>query len=528
MSKNITSSDCKSMFADRFSALSMKEIGIELKHYSVGTAPESPSFLVNQDELRRTIIDKFSTFFDPERSQGLEIMFLKSNYGNGKSHFIRSISSFFQRFDNVICKSVSLKREETDLKKRVLEAVNQKTILECARYYVSEAKNSAAFDSKEGIVQELQERNDINISVANLIYSAAEGSSMTEQIQAVSILKGNYLAEYKKTFKITSADLNSDFYFSVILLLAKYLSIKGMYIVIVFDEYEHVCSWKNSSARAQLYLDLKSFYDGIESYSNLCFIFAESASVEADDENFLDPAFVTRKRNTTYQIADISSDEDIKNLFNCILKRYEKYYEVDFSVYREDIFEDIISETRDGGNSNYRSYTAAIIKVLNEYKNNPRKKKRSTNNETLSIKKQWELATSISKKTMICSALEKVIKNSANIVINSGSKKYGEYVIAGKNSNKLMISIVVTDNPSIRDFEKRREKTLGKGSANDCNTIIYMYPCLDIPLDILSNEYCYYYTKEVLLDLLEKVEADLSGSITIKEFFNSFTVAGRI
>ena len=118
MKKRISVNDCKSMFNDKFSALTMKELGIELKHFSMGTAPEMPSFLVNQDELKKKMIEKFCDFFDASKAQGLEVIFLKSNYGNGKSHFIRTIYTFLNEYENVITRKVSLKQEETDLKKK--------------------------------------------------------------------------------------------------------------------------------------------------------------------------------------------------------------------------------------------------------------------------------------------------------------------------------------------------------------------------------------------------------------------------
>lgn len=55
MKKKISADDCKKMFNDRFDSLTMKELGIELKHFSMGTAPETPSFLVNQEELKQKI-----------------------------------------------------------------------------------------------------------------------------------------------------------------------------------------------------------------------------------------------------------------------------------------------------------------------------------------------------------------------------------------------------------------------------------------------------------------------------------------
>ena len=71
MKKKISADDCKKMFNDRFDSLTMKELGIELKHFSMGTAPETPSFLVNQEELKQKIIERFSVFFDKNKAQGL-------------------------------------------------------------------------------------------------------------------------------------------------------------------------------------------------------------------------------------------------------------------------------------------------------------------------------------------------------------------------------------------------------------------------------------------------------------------------
>ena len=71
MKKKISVNDCKSMFNDKFNTLTMKELGIELKHFSMGTAPEIPSFLVNQDELKKKITEKFCDFFDVNKAQGL-------------------------------------------------------------------------------------------------------------------------------------------------------------------------------------------------------------------------------------------------------------------------------------------------------------------------------------------------------------------------------------------------------------------------------------------------------------------------
>ena len=68
MKKKISVNDCKSMFNDKFNTLTMKELGIELKHFSMGTAPENPSFLVNQDELKKKIVEAIEELTEKEKS----------------------------------------------------------------------------------------------------------------------------------------------------------------------------------------------------------------------------------------------------------------------------------------------------------------------------------------------------------------------------------------------------------------------------------------------------------------------------
>ena len=78
MKKKISPNDCNEMFEDRLKNLTMKEIGIELKHFEIGTSPEFPSYLVNQNILKNKLIKKFSDFFNSTKSSSMEIIYLKS------------------------------------------------------------------------------------------------------------------------------------------------------------------------------------------------------------------------------------------------------------------------------------------------------------------------------------------------------------------------------------------------------------------------------------------------------------------
>ena len=501
MKKKISVNDCKSMFNDKFNTLTMKELGIELKHFSMGTAPENPSFLVNQDELKKKITEKFCDFFDVNKAQGLEVVFLKSNYGNGKSHFIRTIYTFLNEYENVITRRVSSKQEETDLKKKILESISQKVLKECATFLINSVEEDALSEEEAAILMAVEEKYSIDANLAKLLYEAARSNDVALQVQAIAILKGNYLPEYLKNFGCKKQELNSEFYYNVIKLVSIYLKEIDYFLVIVFDEYEHVFSWKSEKYRKNLYEDIKLFTDNLATFGNMFFVFAESDSVDNESESSDDPAFKSRKANLTYQIADISSETEVEKLFRMILKRYEKYYEVSFEAYTDDILQMIYDDPLIREKTNYRGYTQAIMRVLDQFRNKPPKAKRVRRNkvsdnengkidegELYNIEKEkydkWKKATSISKKTMLCEMLEKMIATSKESIV-SKSKKKGEYVTR-KNQCLKRYYIISTDNPSKKDFEKR-VVNLQDFIFSEEEKIYVLYPASEEDIDDNSN-----------------------------------------
>lgn len=518
MKKNIVPNDCKAMFSDKFSSLNMKELGIELKHFAIGTAPEYPSFLVNQDNLKKVLIEKFTNFFDPTRTQGLEIIFLKSNYGNGKSHFIRTIRSFLNNFENVLTKQVSLKQEKTDLKTKVLEAVGQKTIKDCATHFVNKAADDSFADEKEAILLTLSDKLEIGAVLSELLYQAARSEDISKQSQAIAILKGNHLQAYLKSFAIKQNDIGSTFYLDVIRLICDYLYENNFYLVVMLDEFEHVYSWKDSQARKSFFEDIKLFYDCIETYRNLFFVFGESESVSSESVSSDDPAYQSRKKGQTYQIENISSEAEVEKLFNMIKARYEKYYEVSLDAYVDDILEAINNDPQVKTNSNYREYTKCIMRVLDQYRNRPPKtrktKKKSdntkifSNNEaatdvSLSFGERWKSATSISKKTLLCNAIEYILSHSNEKII-SGSKKRGFYQTQ-KQKDTIEYYIVSTDNPSSSDFIKRYNEALRAQEESDIAKSIILYPYKQGANDEFKYENVIFYDVDKVPNVLEQI-----------------------
>ena len=535
MKKKISANDCKAMFNDKFSSLTMKELGIELKHFSMGTAPETPSFLVNQDELKKKITEKFCDFFDINKAQGLEVMFLRSNYGNGKSHFIRTIYTFLSEYENVITRRVSLKQEETDLKKKILESISQKVIKECATFLICSAEDDALSEEEAAVLMAVEEKYSIDANLAKLLYEAARSSDVVRQVQAIAILKGNYLSEYLKNIGCKKQELNSEFYYNVIKLVSIYLRKIDYYLVIVFDEYEHVFSWKSEKYRKNLYEDIKLFTDNIGTFGNMFFVFAESDSVDNESESSDDPAFKSRKANLTYQIADISSETEVEKLFRMILKRYEKYYDVSFNAYIDEMLQMVYDHPMVREKTNYRGYTQVIMRVLDQFRNKPPKTKRvkknnDSNNQNKkmeeavidSIEKEkfdkWKKATSISKKTMLCEMLEEMIERSKESVV-SKSKKQGEYVTQ-KNQLLKRYYVISTDNPSKKDFEKRLSNLKNFVSGGDAKKYI-LYPISQEDIAENSNIKTVFYNDSSVENALkmvygnELVECDMDAYLSI-------------
>ena len=123
------------------------------------------------------------------------------------------------------------------------------------------------------------------------------------------------------------------------------------------------------------------------------FVFAESDSVDNESESSDDPAFKSRKANLTYQIADISSETEVEKLFRMILKRYEKYYDVSFNAYIDEMLQMVYDHPMVREKTNYRGYTQVIMRVLDQFRNKPPKTKRvKKNNDSNNQNKKMEEA----------------------------------------------------------------------------------------------------------------------------------------
>lgn len=508
MKKKISPNDCNEMFEDRLKNLTMKEIGVELKHFEIGTAPEFPSYLVNQDILKNKLIKKFSDFFDSNKSSSMEIIYLKSNYGNGKSHFLKTIYSFLYNFENIILKQVAIKKEEINLKLIILKGIGRKLIKEMVDFFVVPTYKDK---SKILTMEKLKEDLDINSKLSLLLCEAVEAveeKNLEKQAEIIAILSGDYLDSYLNDFEIKKEELGDGFYFEVIRLICEYLEKKEDYFILTLDEYEHIYSWRNKELINSFFKDIKYFTDHLGIYKNLFFILAESETKETEInrnnlDRIIDPAYNSRKSIMTYQIDKINSEEDIKNLFNMIKDRYEKYYEIKLDDYVNEILTKIFVDENIKKNPNYRNYSQAIIKILEDYKEILQTNKK-VEIDINNLERKWELSTSISKRSILCDTLEYILKNSDEEIIYS-SKKKGFYQTL-KNYEKISYYIVVTEKANTSDLKKRCN-TIKKEQINEkINKTIVIYPYQKKINDVLVKgiDIIFYNMKDVPIKL-EKI-----------------------
>ena len=220
-------------------------------------------------------------------------------------------------------------------------------------------------------------------------------------------------------------------------------------------------------------------------------------------DRIIDPAYNSRKSIMTYQIEKINSEEDIKNLFYMIKDRYEKYYEIKLDDYVNEILTKVFVDENIKNNPNYRSYTQTIMKILEDYKEISQENKK-TRIDINNLEKKWELATSISKKSILCDTLEYILKNSDEEIIYS-SKKKGVYQTL-KDSTKTSYYIVVTEKASTSDL-KKRYNTIKKEQINEkINKTIIIYPYQNGINDISFEgiDIIFYDIKDVYIKL-EKI-----------------------
>ncbi|WP_026881735.1 hypothetical protein [Clostridium akagii] len=490
MGNPILSKKSETIFEDKFDKLSMKDIAIELKHYRIGTAPENPSFVANQEEAKHKIIEKFKDFFD--LSTGLELPILISNIGDGKTHFIRMISDAFSKVNNVRVRRIYIRDEQVDIKLKILEAVERNEIKNCVNKIFKKYK--VASNDENYAVANLQEKYGIN---KNLAITLIKGNLNDVKIhtQAIQLLKGNFEVEFIDTYLYNFQESSEEFYFDFLKILCDYFEAENLYTIIVFDEIEHVMDWKDQEKQKRFFRNIKELTDKLTLYKNLFLILAATQIYGGEDFvqhiNLIEPATYDRMKSLFINLKDISSDEEVMNLINYLKKRYEKYYSINldenlvFTHLKQRFKTERVENT-------YRNYAQEITKIFDEYRNNEhcneeisdKKEKNAFNNidvDTYDAKKQalirWKNAASpIANKSFIVEAVGALLVLSGNELINI-NRRTGYIIVSSKEKEKKLFYITYTSRKNFAKlFSDKLNVALRIKEQKSIKSLVYLYP----------------------------------------------------
>lgn len=445
MANPILAKKSEYIFDDKFENLSTKELALEIKHYRVGTAPENPSFLANQEECKRRFIEKFKSFFTDE--SGLELPILISNIGDGKTHFIRMISDAFSNIPNVRVRRVYVRDEQIDIKLKILEAIERSEIKSCVNRILAEYKNEEEYN----LITILQEKYDISRSLAITLIKC-KSDNLKVQSQAMQLLKGDIDEEFIKTEGLNDfCEKSEAFYFDFLKLLCNYLESENLYIIIVFDEIEHVMDWKNNEEQKRFFRNIKELTDNISTYENIFLILAATeiymGSNIINQINLIEPATYDRMKSLFIRLKEIESDQEVLNLIMHLKKRYEKFYSIklDENTVLEKLKQNL-SSIRSA--TTYRLYAQEIIKIFDEYRmdihnetSQIMKKQKQEDVTTLDkkiekAKSLWEKApSSVANKSLMVEALAILIRFQGETIIKT-NKRTG-FIVSKNNETKV-------------------------------------------------------------------------------------------
>ena len=74
------------------------------------------------------------------------------------------------------------------MKKKILESITQKVLKECATFLINSVEKDTLSEEVQ-VLMALGERYSIDANLAKLLYKAARSNNITDQVQAIAIIK---------------------------------------------------------------------------------------------------------------------------------------------------------------------------------------------------------------------------------------------------------------------------------------------------------------------------------------------------
>ncbi|KAB2481420.1 BREX system ATP-binding domain-containing protein [Bacillus cereus] len=335
--------------------------------------PERPTFIINQQNVKDVIAQKFSDCYE---GFGFSHVVLTGKIGGGKTHFLNWIESRLKKQGEFY--TIKFQVQETNIVKyslvrMIVAKVFQNYYTDFSSAFTDFTKNIQIEknDNRDVIISKICEEFDITSNLAILFYALYEQNDKSSA--ALRIIGASHGRTEIQRLKIK--ELNDNDYIKIIEMFLNHKSRSG-FLLILLDEFEHAFSSLTVNARNKFFVSYKEFIGKAIQFNqpSVALITSVTEQYEGNLESAVsknEQALWTRLKPQITELLEFNptNNEEFMELFMHLSTRYKV-------AYKYDIGEDYPQEMKKyfldyiGGRStqaiSYRDAISNMIKIMDE------------------------------------------------------------------------------------------------------------------------------------------------------------------
>jgi len=334
--------------------------------------PKRPTFIINQQSVKREISQKLS---DCEKGYGFSHIFLIGRIGGGKTHFLNWIESRLKNEDNYYVVKFQVQETGTVKHSFVRMVVSKlfqvygddfmQALQKCPDDLSINYKNDVSDKAIREIIRELE----VSSNLAKLLYELGNDKKRDAALRVLAASHGR-----KEISKLGVTELGNMDYINVIEIFLKY-RLKEGFLLILLDEFEHASSTLTNAARTKFYISYKEFIDEASNFYCPAVALISSATEQyqgslAKDVNKHEGALWSRLEGQQIDLVEFNPtvDAEFNELFNELATRYKIAYEYDVGLDLKLMKKKFLSHI--GADSthaiSYRNAISTMLKIMDD------------------------------------------------------------------------------------------------------------------------------------------------------------------
>ncbi|MDM5250810.1 hypothetical protein [Lysinibacillus sp. G4S2] len=484
--------------------------------------PANPTFIVNQQEIKQRITQRFLDCLD---GHGFQQIVLTAKFGGGKTHFLNWLESRIGENENFYMVSFQV-QESSVVKYSFIKMIVSKLF---QSYYedFNEALKHLVLDFSEGIIGEQDEvigklctKYSISNDLAKLLFEIQQNTK--KKNAAIRILGASH--GRTEIVKLGIRNLADRDYINVIEFFLKYKTREG-FLLILLDEFEHSYLALTPAARRNFFTSYKAYIDKAVQFDPgevalLTAVTEQSEGLLREKMDGEESAIWTRIKHHINTLSEFNpaNQEEFSELFTELAERYNVAYSYNINTNNESEMRKRFFERLGGVTSQSMSYREAIqtmLLIMDDLR---------MNKQTLGVskddrlefeqfiqnsKKQWESAHHNAKPGLLKSGFEELLLEfnfeRVNIDNEIGATLYVEkekekrllYISTATNGKALLNNLskcikykdILSERENLKTifiYEKKIESESVIQMGN-LNRDIYMLPITEMELYTLLS-----------------------------------------